>query len=56
MYENIKFGLQMEDMKIEFGISNVIILAKYFIHKCRFLKIILIFSTYLNDIILYKNM
>jgi len=31
-YEYIKSGLQMENRKTEFGVNNLILMAKYFIH------------------------
>jgi len=54
-YEHIKFGLQMENRTTEFGVNNLILMAKYFIHKCRFLKTSPVFNAFLNYIILYKQ-
>ena len=54
-YEYVKFGLQMENRTTEFGVNNLILMAKYFIHKCRFLKTSPVFNAFLNDIILYKQ-
>ncbi len=54
-YRDILFGLQLEDKKKEFGSNNLIILAKFFIHKCRFQKISPIFPMYLNEMKLFKK-
>jgi len=38
-FNDIKFGIFRNDHN-DFGINNIIILSKHFIHKCRFYKII----------------
>ena len=54
-YEKIRFGLQMENKKTEFGNNNLILLATYFIHKCRFLKTSPVFNAFYNELVLYKK-
>lgn len=53
-FQVIRFGLQTENKKIEFGINNLFIVAKFFIHKCRFLKITPIFAAFKNEVFLLK--
>lgn len=36
--DEIKFGISGYDKNIEYGINNLLILGKQFIHKCRFFK------------------
>jgi len=38
-FNGIKFGIFCNDHN-DFGIKNIILLSKHFIHKCRFYKII----------------
>uniref|UniRef100_A0A8C6WYS4 Reverse transcriptase domain-containing protein n=1 Tax=Neogobius melanostomus TaxID=47308 RepID=A0A8C6WYS4_9GOBI len=34
----IKFGIKVKNIFMDFGINNLLLLCKYFIHKCRFFK------------------
>lgn len=37
-YNDIKFGLLQDDNDFNFLVNNIIVLDKFFVHKCRFLK------------------
>lgn len=38
-WEFIKFGLLIKDKKVSYVINNVLLLLKFYIHKCKFFKI-----------------
>ncbi len=52
-YNNIKFGFIMENRKLEHNINNLILLAKYFLHKCKFSKNTPHFNIFLKELHLY---
>ena len=54
-YEKIRFGIKMENKETQFGNNNLILLANYFIHKCRFLKTSPVFVAFYNELVLYKK-
>ncbi len=37
-YNNVQFGVILEDPKLEFLFNNLLILGKHYIHKCKFMK------------------
>lgn len=52
-YNIIQFGCINKNKQIQFVISNLIILGKFFIHKCRFMKVNPNFIFFKNDFILF---
>lgn len=54
-FDIIKYGFQLDDKSTEFGNNNLLLLAKFFIHKCRFLKMSPIFEAFKNELILINS-
>jgi len=53
-FNDIKFGIFRNDHN-DFGINNIILLSKHFIHKCRFYKIIPNITHWRNELNLFYN-
>jgi len=53
-FNGIKFGIFCNDHN-DFGIKNIILLSKHFIHKCRSYKIIPNITHWRNELNLLKN-
>lgn len=51
-YHNVKFGVFLDNKDIEFLCNNVLIVAKFYLHKCRFVKVSPCFEAFKNDFII----
>lgn len=54
-YSNVKFGLMLENKKKQFTINNLIVMAKFFIHKCKFGDAKPAFIVFLKDLVILKD-
>lgn len=49
-YENIQFGIMLKDSRMEFMLNNLIIMAKYYIHKCKFRNLTPHLSVFMKEL------
>ncbi len=52
-YNSITFGVILKDKQLDLMINVLLILAKFFIHKAKYLKIPPVFTCFLNEFHLY---
>lgn len=51
--ENIQFGVALEDKKTEFLLNSIMILAKHYIHKCKFMSVTPYFQVMLKELAIF---
>ncbi|XP_013880610.1 uncharacterized protein LOC106529676 [Austrofundulus limnaeus] len=54
-FQNIQFGLFLNNDNVEFLVNNIIIVTKFYIHKCRFAKCSPSFCALKNEFLLFER-
>ena len=54
-YNDIKLGVTMQNKNYEYIVNNLILLGKFFIHKCKFGSVKPIFIVFLKEVASFKK-